>query len=779
MRAPLHYLLFAALAILLLAARPLHAQRVRGELRIEVHDSAGATIAADAELLSEANQLHRTFKIAQDGHYTAQDLPFGIYRLKINAEGFAPWTKLLDVRSEVPLRIPVTLGVAPVATQIQVTDSATLVDPSRTGTIYSVGRQTIDQQIAAQPGRNLSDLVNQQPGWLYEANGVLHPRGSEYDVQYVFDGLPLTQNRSPAFAPEFDADDVESMRVLTATFPAEYGRKLGGVVEVTTVKDVPDGLHGQFDINGGSFSSISSSAALSYAFGENRFSITGNGFHTDHYLDPPVLENFTNTRNAGGFSTSYERDFSGSDRLRFTIIHNAIRFQVPNELVQQQPGQRQDIANQETSGQIFFQHTISPDLFLSLSGSVRDASADLTSNPSSTPVIISQSRGYREGYARADLSGHKGHHNWKTGVDSFFSPVHEALAYTITDPSQFDPGTQQQFQFADHKWDIEPSAYVQDEVHLGDWNISAGLRFDHYAFVVHESAWSPRLGVSRYLPSLNLLLHASYDRVFQTPAMENLLLASSAQLNSVVPVVLRLPVRPARANYYEVGATKSVSGKLRIEANIFRRDFHNYPDDDTLLDTGVSFPIAFSHARIFGEELRLEVPDWWRFSGYLSYSNQSGIGSGPITGGLFLGSDAAGVLTNTSPFAVSQDQRNTARARIRFQAERRVWLATSAQYGSGLPASLSSTEDQAFLLAQYGSAILDRIDFERQRTRPNFSLDIAAGVQLYRKELRSVALQVQVSNVTDRVNVINFASLFSGTAVSVPRSVLAGLKLSF
>ena len=182
MRAPLHYLLLIALAAIFLAARPLHAQRVRGELRIEVHDSAGATIAADAELLSEANQLHRTFKIAQDGRYTAQDLPFGIYRLNINAEGFAPWTRLVEIRSEVPLRIPVTLDVAPVATQIQVTDSDTLVDPSRTGTIYSVGRQTIDQQMPAQPGRNLSDLVNQQPGWLYEANGILHPRGSDEEL---------------------------------------------------------------------------------------------------------------------------------------------------------------------------------------------------------------------------------------------------------------------------------------------------------------------------------------------------------------------------------------------------------------------------------------------------------------------------------------------------------------------------------------------------------------------------------------------------------------------
>ena len=60
--------------------------------------------------------------------------------------------------------------------------------------------------------------------------------------------------------------------------------------------------------------------------------------------------------------------------------------------------------------------------------------------------------------------------------------------------------------------------------------------------------------------------------------------------------------------------------------------------------------------------------------------------------------------------------------------------------------------------------------------RPNFSLDAAAGAQLYRKELRSAALQIQVSNLTDRVNVLNFASLFSGTAVAAPRSVSASAE---
>jgi len=317
------------------------AQRVRGELRIEVRDAQGATVAPSGELASEANEFRRTFVVGADGRHVAQDLPFGVYRLSLHAEGFAPWSELVENRSEVPVHLTVTLGVAPLTTQVQVNDTATLVDPNRTGTLYTVGRQAIGEQAATQPGRDLLDLVADQPGWLLEANGVLHPRGSEYDVQFVVDGLPMTQNRSPAFAPAFDADDVESLRVITANFPAEYGRKLGGIVELTTQKDVPAGLHGQLNASGGSFSTVNASAGLSFVQGQNHFSASGDGFHTARYLDPPVLQNFTNRGNAGGFSGSYERDFSGGDRLRVTVTHNAVRFLVPDELVQQIAGQRQ------------------------------------------------------------------------------------------------------------------------------------------------------------------------------------------------------------------------------------------------------------------------------------------------------------------------------------------------------------------------------------------------------------------------------------------------------
>jgi hypothetical protein len=775
-------LAWAVAAALLFVAWPHSAlaQRQRGELRIEVKDPQGRPAAATAQLVSESNQLKREFPISTDGKYLAAELPFGVYRLTVAAEGFAEWTDLVEIRSEVPVRVAVTLGMASLNTRVEVNDAATLLDPSETGTIFSLSGEKLREHGSAQAGRTLSDAVNDQPGWLYEANGILHPRGSEYQVQYVLDGMPLTQNRSPAFAPSFDSGDIESLRVLTAGYAAEYGRKLGGIVELTTEKNPPAGLHGRVELGGGSFASVGGAAEIGYSAGHNHFEASAQGFHTDRYLDPPVLDNFTNWGNGSGFSAAYERDFSEKDKLRLTVSRSETRYVVPNERVQQAAGQRQDADSVETSGQIYFQHIVSPNLLWSLSASVRDDSFTLRSNDLSTPVIVSQDRGYREGYLRADISWHRGHNDWKAGIDTLFTPVHESLSYQITDPSQFDPGTLLQFSFRDRKWDVEPAFYVQDTFHAGNWNVSAGLRFDRYGFVARESAWSPRIGVSRYIPLSKTLLHFSYDRVFQTPAMENLLLASSPELDSLNPVVVRLPVRPSRANYFEGGLTQALFSKLRLDANVFRRNFSNFADDDVLLDTGVSFPIAFDNARIIGEEIRLAIIEWGRFSGFVSYSNQSASAQGPITGGLFLGSEAGDELTDTSRFAVTQDQRNTVRARVRMQATKRVWAAVSANYGSGLPIELDpSSLDLSFLLAQYGEEILSRVNLERGRVKPNFSLGAAAGAELYRKESRTLNLQVEATNLTDRVNVLNFAGLFSGTAVAAPRSASVRLRFTF
>ena len=123
-------------------------------------------------------------------------------------------------------------------------DDDTLIDPYRAGSVNEIGTETIQTRTTSLPGRSLQDLVNSQPGWLYEGNAVLHPRGSEYQTQFVVDGIPLTDNRSPSFGPEIEADDVDSLNVYTAGIPAEFGRKMGGVIEVNTLKDAKPGFHG-------------------------------------------------------------------------------------------------------------------------------------------------------------------------------------------------------------------------------------------------------------------------------------------------------------------------------------------------------------------------------------------------------------------------------------------------------------------------------------------------------------------------------------------------------
>src|SRR5207248_10717571 len=118
--------------------------------------------------------------------------------------------------------------------------------------------------------------------------------------------------------------------------------------------------------------------------------------------------------------------------------------------------------------------------------------------------------------------------------------------------------------------DHQQSVFAQDTMRFGNLTLSAGLRWDHYSLVVKQNAWSPRVGVAWYWPKGDIVFHFSYDRAFLTPAMENLLLASSPEVDSLDPSVLRLPVRPSTGNFYEAGFTKGIGGQLRIDASIYR-----------------------------------------------------------------------------------------------------------------------------------------------------------------------------------------------------------------
>ena len=536
---------------------------------------------------------------------------------------------------------------------------------------------------------------------------------------------------------------------------------------------------------------------------------------TNHYLNPVVPENYTNNGTTGTFSLSYERDLTQKDRLTLMVRHELARYAIPNEYVQQngayvpnadnttgcppappEPsdcvfipgGQLQTGDNFETMGIVSYRHIFSSDAIGTLRGMARNSSTDFHSNDASWPLIATQHNYFNEIYFNGNLSVHHGRQEWKVGIESGNIFLHENTSYVIpdcavpTDPQCpinlgiLDSGATT-FAFVGSRPDLEQSAYVQDLIRLGNWTVNAGLRWDHYQLLLNQNAVSPRVAISRYFPSVGVNVHFSYDRIFQTPSNENILLSSSPAAESIdtsVPA-LQLPVQPSHGNYYELGATTAFVGKLRLDANMFRRAVNNYADDSQILSTGISFPIAFDHAILYGAEGKLQLLEWKGFSGFASYSWIVGNAWFPVTGGLFLGDDA--INPTNGHFPDSQDQRNTVRGRVRYQVVPRLWVAVGADYNTGLPFQPDLTPQQ--YAAEYGQVVVSHLNFSRDRILPYFTQNASMGIDLYNREKRSVRFQADVANLSNTLELIDFGGLFSGNAIGPARQYTFRLVTSF
>lgn len=754
-----------------------------GELRLRVTDPSGFAVKTSVQIVNEANQYRRRLNTDDQGALTVQRLPYGVYQLQLNQPGFVGVSQSVDVQSSIPTDYVIQLKVTPASESVIVSAANTLIDPDRAGSVNQIGSDSIQNRVSSVPGRSIQDLVNSQPGWLYEGNAVLHPRDSEYQTQFVVDGIPFTDNRSPSFGPQIEADDVQSISIYTAGIPAEYGRKMGGIVEINTLQDSQPGVHGQVVLSGGSFDSAGAFARGQYAWDKNLFEASASGAKTSHYLNPVVVQNYTNRGTLGDFSANYQRDLTLKDHLSFSVRHELSRYEVPNEQVQHATGQLQTADNVETMGIVSYQHTFSSNVLADLRGMVRDNANDFYSNDSSTPIEILQHNRFREGYFKGDITISHGRHEIKAGVESDNLFLRENFNYDITDPMQFDPGSPITFSFTGQRPDLEQAVYVQDLIRLDNWTVNAGLRWDHYQLMLNRRAFQPRLAISRYFPAANLVVHFSYDRVFQTPSFENLLLSSSKAATMLDPVSLRLPVQPSEGNYYEAGLTKVFLNKINLDANYFRRALNNFADDDQINNTTISFPIAFRKAIIYGAEGKLDLPEWKKFSGFVSYSYEVGNAWNPVTGGLFLGANVA--IPTTGYFPISQDQRNTVRGRLRYQIMPRLWIAGGVQFDSGLPfqfqCSPSLTLEQCISgeVQTYGQQVVDRVNFVSGRIYPTLQLSGSVGIDVYKTEGMNVRFQIDGQNLTNVVDVIDFGGLFSGNAIGPSRSVMMRLTTSF
>jgi hypothetical protein len=165
-------------ALFLFCALPLLSQSNSGELRLKVTDPSGRGVKTAVHIQSEANQYRITLQTGEQGNLDVQRLPYGVYQLQIEQSGFAPISEPVVIRSSLPTEYLIQLKLATVNQLVTVDATSTLIDPDQAGSVMQIGSDQIQHRLSSLPGRSLQDLINSQPGWLYEGNAVLHPRGS-------------------------------------------------------------------------------------------------------------------------------------------------------------------------------------------------------------------------------------------------------------------------------------------------------------------------------------------------------------------------------------------------------------------------------------------------------------------------------------------------------------------------------------------------------------------------------------------------------------------------
>jgi hypothetical protein len=236
-----------ALAALLLP-RSAAAQAVTGTILGTVRDTTGAAVpGATVTVTNTGTGLSRTVTSDSLGEYTAPQIPTGTYTVTGELSGFKTVT-LSNIRVGVDqkLRIDLRLEVGAVAEAITIEAESPIVQTSSSDLSVTVEGKTIET--LPLNGRNfvaltrtIPGVVRGNPGSNIDGAGSLAWRASASfsangqrprDNNYMLDGVDNNETwlQTVVIFPSVDA--LDEFKLQTSTYSAEFGRSMGGVVNL-------------------------------------------------------------------------------------------------------------------------------------------------------------------------------------------------------------------------------------------------------------------------------------------------------------------------------------------------------------------------------------------------------------------------------------------------------------------------------------------------------------------------------------------------------------------
>ncbi len=235
---------FAALALMFLASGAL-AQSNVGSISGEITDTSGAAVPnCIVTATNPQTGLKRTVNSQENGIYVFASLPEGTYNIRAEKEGFRPSEQsgaVLDAASRRTIDFKLEIGTLSESVSVS---AATEQVQTASGDVARVIASRQLSQIALN-GRNYSQLLRLIPGavatTLDPFGLALSTTGQRINgirsdsILFSVDGAENMDNGGNSNAAvNPSADSIAEVKILTASYSAEFGGRSGALINVIT-----------------------------------------------------------------------------------------------------------------------------------------------------------------------------------------------------------------------------------------------------------------------------------------------------------------------------------------------------------------------------------------------------------------------------------------------------------------------------------------------------------------------------------------------------------------
>jgi hypothetical protein len=781
-------LLIASVAVLFV---PATAQIQNGTVSGIVSDSAGAVVANAIVILDHPVAGNRSEIVTgHAGEFVFNNVPFDQYTLRVVASGFETAWAMVLVRSNLPVKVEIRLSAAGTRASVSVNAKDKLVESDSSSSTTTIAEAAMVRAPRANRSRLLQELIATTPGAATESNGLVHMRGVDDGILYVIDGIPIVDRLDAVSASPIDTDTISSMQVISGNIPAEFGGRSGAVVVIHPQSGIDSSLAGTLQLGAMNLKIQEVATGVGGKVRDNvGFYFNALTHRSNRFLDPVDLRNFNNRGGSINLNLRTDWHATAKDTLLLSLAANGSDFNISNDEDQEEAGQRQKQQLRDNSQSFIWQRVWNANTVTNVAYYRRSHESELNSNDRALPLFAEQDRRHVRHGAIGSMTNQVRGHTLKSGVEFQSVAPREYFKFYVTDEDEAEEreisprviafDEDDPFIFRDRTRRTQYSAYMQDSFSpAANLTLLLGLRYDHSRLLVSDQQLSPRLGAVYFFPKTKTAIRASFNRLYQPPQVDNLLLSASEQARQLSPFATptgggNAVIRPEKVSASEIGFAQQVGGLLRLDVAYWWRRFRNVGDPNVFFNTTIIFPNSVARGLSRGLDVRLDMPEHKGLSGYVSYTNMRILQTGPINGGLFLTEEFIEIAPGTK-FIPDQDQRNVGSFAVNYQHHRAgVFIVFSGRHESGVP--LEVDEERLAELKDAPGA--DLVDFTRGRVKPRTIFNLSAGVTLFKSERVSCAAQFDLQNVFDRAFAYNFGNPFEGTHFGHPR--LWGGRLRF